>query len=458
VATRVLIADDQADVLEALSLLLRAAGFEVVGARSPSAVLAAAQASELDCALVDLNYARDTTSGAEGLSLLDRLAALDAELPVVVMTAWATVEGAVEAMRHGARDYVAKPWDNARLVATVRAQAELCRALRKARRLAAEAARHRAEELPPLVAESPAMKAVLEVLTKIAPADAAVLVTGEHGTGKEVVARWIHAASPRADKTFLAVNAGGLPDGVFASELFGHVRGAFTDAKQDRTGCFELADEGTLLLDEIANMPPGQQAQLLRVLQTGEFCPVGSSRTRKTHARVIAATNADVAREVQEGRFRADLYYRLNTLEIKLPPLRERSEDIPILAGQFLTRYAARYRQKDLRFTPRATLALGRHPWPGNVRELEHAIERAVLLLDPSRDEVDVGELPFGAAGATAAREPMLEELTLEDAERILIDRALKKAAGSVPDAAKALGLSRSALYRRLQQLGWRGT
>jgi DNA-binding NtrC family response regulator len=454
VATRILIADDQADVIEALSLLLRSGGYEVVSARSPAAVLGAAQASELDCALVDLNYARDTTSGAEGISLLDRLAGLDPELPVVVMTAWATVEGAVEAMRHGARDYVAKPWDNARILATVRAQSELCRALRRARRLAAEAARHRAEELPTLVAESPAMAAVLDVLAKVAPSDASVLVTGEHGTGKEVVARWIHAASPRADRAFVAVNAGGLPDGVFASELFGHVRGAFTDAKQDRTGCFELADGGTLFLDEIANMPSGQQAQLLRALQTGEFHPVGSSRTRRADVRVVAATNADVAREAAEGRFRPDLYYRLNTVEIRIPPLRERPEDLPILAAQFLTRYAARYRKGTLRFTPRAQVALGRHPWPGNVRELEHAVERAILLVPAGRDEIDVTELPFAA---TPPREPALEELSLEEAERVLIDRALRRA-GNVPDAARALGLSRSALYRRLQQLGIRGS
>jgi DNA-binding NtrC family response regulator len=454
VSTRVLIADDQADVVEALSLVLKKAGFEVVGARSPAAVVAATHDKELDCALIDLNYARDTTSGAEGISLLARLAATDPELPVVVMTAWATVEGAVEAMRHGARDYLAKPWDNARLVATVRAQAELCRALRHARRLAAEAARHRAEELPELVAESPPMRALLDLLTRVAPSDAAILITGEHGTGKEVVARWVHAASPRAERAFVAVNAGGLPDGVFASELFGHVRGAFTDARQDRTGCFELADGGTLFLDEIANMPSGQQAQLLRALQTGEFHPVGSSRTRRADVRVVAATNANVKREAEEGRFRPDLYYRLNTVEVHIPSLRERQADLPILAGRFLTAFAARYQKGNLRFTSRAAAALLRHHWPGNVRELEHAVERAVLLVPAGRDEVDVAELPF--ATAAPAREAVLDELSLEEAERIHIERALKRY-GSVPEAARALGLSRSALYRRLSQLGVKG-
>jgi DNA-binding NtrC family response regulator len=366
------------------------------------------------------------------------------------MTAWGTIEGAVEAMRRGARDYLQKPWDNARLIATLQTQLELSRALRAARRLEAEAARRRSAELPELVAESRAMQPVMRLLERIAPSGAAVLITGEHGTGKEVAARWLHAASPRAERAFVAVNAGGLGEGVLESELFGHVKGAFTDARSDRAGCFELADDGTLFLDEIANMPTGQQARLLRVLETGEFHPVGSSRARRVDVRVIAATNADIARLAAEGRFREDLLYRLNTVEVRLPALRERREDIPRLAAVFLAR--ARGGDGPRRFSAAAMEALLAHSWPGNVRELVHVVERARLLA--RGEEIEVDDLALRPRGDGA---PRLEDLTLEQAERYLIERALVQHGGNVSDAARALGLSRSALYRRLATLGIRG-
>ena len=447
---RLLVADDQTDVLEAVRLLAKGHGFEVRTATSPAAVIALVEAEDVDVCLLDLNYARDTTSGKEGMDLLARLRDLAPTLPVVVMTAWGTIEGAVEAMRRGARDYLQKPWDNARLLATLHTQLELSRALRAARRLEAEAARRRRAELPELVAESRAMQPVMRLLERIAPSDAAVLITGEHGTGKEVVARWLHAASPRAERAFVAVNAGGLGEGVLESELFGHVKGAFTDARSDRAGCFELADDGTLFLDEIANMPLGQQARLLRVLETGEFHPVGSSRARRVDVRVIAATNADIARLAAGGGFREDLLYRLNTVEVKLPPLRDRREDLPRLAALFLAR--ARGEGGPRRFSPAAMEALLAHPWPGNVRELVHVVERARLL---SRgDEIEVDDLALRPRGDGA---PRLEDLTLEQAERYLIERALAQHGGNVSDAARALGLSRSALYRRLATLGIRG-
>jgi DNA-binding NtrC family response regulator len=443
---RVLIADDQVDVLEALGLLLESEGFEVVTATSPAGVRTAVEHEELDAVLMDLNYARDTTSGQEGLELVCDLARIDPTLPLLAMTAWSSVDGAVEAMRRGVRDYIAKPWDNARLLTTLTTQVELGRALRLGRRLESETSRLRARELPALVAESTRMKELVRLMERVAPSDANVLITGQHGTGKEVVARWLHAASLRATGPFIAVNAGGLADGVFESELFGHVRGAFTDAKQARVGCFELADGGTLFLDEIANMPLGQQAKLLRVLQTGEFHPVGSSRVRKTRVRVLAATNVDVAREVSEGRFREDLLYRLNTVELRLPPLRERREDIVALASHFLLRQARDGRRP--RLTTEAIGALHEHPWPGNVRELEHVIERAVLLA--GSDELRAADLLLGARNDSAAS---LERLTLEEAERMLIQRALDRFA-EAEDAARALGLSRSAFYRRLQHHG----
>jgi DNA-binding NtrC family response regulator len=447
-AARLLIADDQPDVLEAVRLLVKSNGFDVRTATSPAAALALAQGEDFDVVLIDLNYARDTTSGREGMDLLTRLRELDPALPVVVITAWGSVEGAVEAMRRGARDYVQKPWDNARLLATLRAQVELSQALRQARRLEAESARRRGEALPALIAESRPMGAVLRLLEKVAPSDASVLITGEHGTGKEVVARWLHAASPRRERAFVAVNAGGLGEGVLESELFGHVRGAFTDAHADRAGCFELADGGTLFLDEIANMPAGHQAKLLRVLQTGEFHPVGSSKVRRAQVRVITATNADVAAEVAAGRFREDLLYRLNTVEIALPPLRERREDISPLASFFLRRRGGAARA----FAPDAVDALLAHSWPGNVRELEHVVERAVLLAQG--DVVTAADLALRGRGDGARR---LEEMTLDEAERYLIERALAAHGGNVSEAARALGLSRSALYRRLQSLGVRG-
>jgi DNA-binding NtrC family response regulator len=452
---RVLIADDQVDVLEALRMLLKGEGFDIVTAASPAGVLAVVDGQELDAVLIDLNYARDTTSGREGMDLLSALQRNDPTLPVVVMTAWSSVDGAVEAMRRGARDYVAKPWDNARLVATLRTQVELARALRQGRRLADETSRQRAHQLPSLIAESPRMREVMRLMERVAPSDANVLITGQHGTGKEVAARWLHAASKRADRPFVAVNAGGLAEGVFESELFGHVRGAFTDARADRTGCIELADGGTLFLDEIANMPMGQQAKLLRVLQTGEFHPVGSSRVRRADVRVLSATNVDVQSEVAQGRFREDLLYRLNTVEIRLPPLRERREDLPLLVAHFLERHASRYGRVTLGAD--AMTALLEHPWPGNVRELEHVVERALLL--SAGDTVRAADLLLSSGGAARSGGDggRLDQLTLDEAERYLIQRALDRYSGNVSDAARALGLSRSAFYRRLAHHGLKG-
>jgi len=448
IAVKVIAADDQPDVLEALRLLLKREGMAMVPATSPGGVLAALEVEDFDAALIDLNYARDTTSGGEGLDLLSRIRAADPTLPVVVLTAWGSVEGAVEAMRRGARDYVQKPWDNVRLAATLRTQIELGRALRRSRRLEEENSRLRGSA-PRMIARSPAMQAVVRVLEKIAPSEANVLISGEHGTGKEVVARFLHASSRRAEKTLVTVNAGGVAEGVFESELFGHVRGAFTDARADRAGAFEVADGGTLFLDEVANMPLGQQAKLLRVLQTGEFNPVGSSKVKRADVRVLAATNARLEEEVAQGRFREDLLYRLNTVEVRLPPLRERALDIPDLAQLFLQRLIDRGATVARRFSQEALEALVRHPWRGNVRELEHAVERAVLLAPA--EEIGTADLAFGNAPQGPA---LLERMSLADAERHLIQRALVRCNGNVSEAARELGVSRSALYRRLQQHG----
>jgi DNA-binding NtrC family response regulator len=447
---RILIADDQADVLEALRLLLKAEGYVIDTVKSPAAALKAIEQRDYAIALIDLNYSRDTTSGQEGLDLLPRIQMVDSTLPVIVMTAWSSVEVAVEAMRRGARDFIPKPWENTRLITVLRTQIELRQALRQASRLEAENRLLRAESRPTMIAESPSMRPVLDLIGRIGPSDANVLITGEHGTGKEVVAQTLHALSPRSTTPMVTVNAGGLSEGVFESELFGHVKGAFTDASVDRVGRFELADNGTLFLDDIANVPLKLQAKLLRVLETGELERVGSSSTRRVDVRVIAATNVDVTAEAAAGRFRQDLLFRLNTIEIHLPPLRERKEDIDLLAHHFLRGYAQRYRKTISGFDAVAMQLLHEHPWPGNVRELDHAIERGVLLATgPAVRAADLG-LRAAAAGAN----PRLEDMSLDEVEHHLIQRTLARHDGNVSQAAKTLGLSRSAMYRRLQKHG----
>lgn len=446
---RLLVADDQRDVLEALRLLLKPEGFAVETTTSPSGVLDALQLREFDAILIDLNYTRDTTSGQEGLDLLSQIQTIDSTLPVIVMTAWGSVDVAVEAMRRGARDFIQKPWENARLLSILRTQIELGGALRRGQRLEAENRLLRAEGLPNFIATSDSMQPVLRLISSVGPSDANVLITGEHGSGKEVVARTLHGLSNRTSRPLVAVNTGGLPEGIFESELFGHVRGAFTDAKTDRIGRFELAHGGTLFLDEIANIPLSQQAKLLRVLETGEMERVGSSQTRRVDVRIISATNADLNQEVTAGRFRQDLLFRLNTVEIQVPPLRERRQDIPLLTSHFLNRYAERYRKPARKIDPAAMQAMLEYAWPGNVRELDHAIERAVLLA--TGDLVRVSDLSLRAAREGAQR---WEDLSLEEVESLLIRKAIDRYSGNISQAAEALGLSRSALYRRLQKYG----
>jgi DNA-binding NtrC family response regulator len=448
-SARILVVDDQRDVLEALRLLLKNEGYATETVGSPAGVLAAVQGTDFDAVLLDLNYARDTTTGREGLELVSQLLTLDATLPTIVMTAWGSIDKAVEAMRRGARDFIEKPWDNARLLATLRSQVELGRALRHTQRLEGENRVLRADGAPELIGESMAMKPVLRLIRQVAPSDANILITGEHGTGKEMVARWIHAGSARAGRPLVAVNLGGLSEGVFESEMFGHVKGAFTDARADRIGRFEVAEGGTLLLDEVGSLGLRQQAKLLRVLESGELERVGSSRTRKVDARVLSATNADLPAEVAAGRFREDLLFRLNTIEIHLPPLRERREDIAALAQHFLRRYTSRYGKPLVGFEPEAMIALEAHTWPGNVRELDHTIERAALLATgPHVRTADLGLRPAGPSAT-------LDDMPLDEVERVLIRKTLERHGGNVSQAAKALGLSRSALYRRLQHYGF---
>jgi DNA-binding NtrC family response regulator len=447
--SRILVADDQPDVLEALRLLLKTEGYQIETVKSPAAVLKAVEAREFALVLVDLNYARDTTSGLEGLELLKKLQALDSTLPVVVMTAWASVDVAVEAMRRGARDFVTKPWDNPRLLAIVKNQIALGSAVRAYRRLEEENQLLRGKGGPTLIAQSAAMRPVLEVIARVGPSDANVLLTGENGTGKGVVAQALHAVSVRAGKPFISVNMGGLPEGVFESELFGHVRGAFTDAKSDRAGRFELADGGTLFMDEIGNIPMSQQAKLLRTIETGEFERVGSSRVCHASVRLISATNSDLAAEVAAGKFRQDLLFRLNTIHLHLPPLRERREDIELLALHFLKQHVERYRKAITGFDDAAISAMRDYGWPGNVRELDHSVERAVLMAQGK--VVHAPDLGLNLARESA---PRLEEMSIEEVEAFLIKKTLARCDGNARRAAEELGLSRSAFYRRLEKYG----
>ncbi len=444
--TRVLLADDQADVLKALRLLLKPEGCVIETASNGTEILNLVKTRDFDVVLMDMNYVRGETSGQQGLDTLSAIHQADACLPVVVMTAWSSIELAVEAMRRGARDFVPKPWKNERLLSILRTQVDLGRALRKGEQLAQEVHNLKGEHTHHMIAESPVMEPVLDTITRVGPSDANVLITGENGTGKGVVARVLHAASLRKDHTLVTVNTASIPETVFESELFGHVAGAFTDAKANRLGRFQLADRGTLFLDEIATVPIQLQPKLLRVLESGEFEPIGSSKTFHADVRVISATNAELTEEIKQGRFRQDLLYRLNTVHIHVPPLRDRRQDIPLLAEHFLKGYTHKYRKTMTGFDASVTQALRDYPWPGNVRELDHAVERAVLMARGSQIELcDLG-LQSGAQDM-----PAFESMTLEALELW----ALKKALERCPDiskAAEALGLSRGALYRRLEK------
>ncbi|MCI1709598.1 MAG: sigma-54 dependent transcriptional regulator [Chiayiivirga sp.] len=450
---RILVTDDQPDVLEALRLLLKSEGHACVCCQSPAQALEAVKQERFDAALIDLNYTRDTTSGQEGLELLVQLKKLAPDLPVVVMTAWGTIDVAVQAMRAGAGDFIEKPWDNRRLICVLRAQVELGRSLRREAKLATENALLREDEGEEFIANSPSMRPVMDMLRRVAPSDANVLILGENGTGKGVLARHLHRLSRRGDKPLIKVNMGGIAESVFESEMFGHVKGAFTDAKGDRIGRFELADGGTLFLDEIANIPISQQPKLLRVLEDGELERLGSSRTLKVDVRLVSATNADLGADVARGAFRKDLLFRLNTVEIRLPPLRERREDIAPMARAFLARCAGRYQREGMEFSPSALQVLERYPWPGNVRELSHVIERAVLMAGSSRiEQLDFSLQPAetvlpAAPGAVAAQ-------TLEQAEQAMVRNALDQCGGNIQKTAELLGLSRAALYRRLEKYG----
>jgi DNA-binding NtrC family response regulator len=462
--TTLLCVDDNQSVLDALRLLFKQEGWRTVGLTDPARVVPTAQLESADLVLLDMNFTRDTTSGQEGMDALSALRAADPTLPVVLMTAWGTVERAVEAMKIGAADYITKPWDNDRLISICKAQLELRKMRRQVQLLAEQNRLMRAEldaqyDFQRIIGFAPRMVEALRLCADVAPSEATVLVTGPAGTGKELIAHAIHYNSARKQKPFVKVHVGALPEALFERELFGNVRGAFTDAREDRPGRFDVADGGTLFLDEIGTLGPAQQVKLLRVLQEGEFEPLGSTKTRKVDVRIVAATNVDLKAEIAAGRFREDLYYRLNVVEIRLPPLSERAEDVPLLARRFLADFARKNKKPVVGFTEEGERALTAYGWPGNVRELENVIERAVILCRGTH--IGAGELPTFFAGdqalTPAAMKPELDalgEFTLEELERAMVQRALDEHQGNISRAATALGLSRAALYRRLEKFG----
>jgi len=448
---RILVVDDQADVREALRMLLKSAGYGMVGAESPELALACLRGDDFAAVLVDMNYARDTTSGAEGLALIAQIAAQWPGLPVIAMTAWASIELAVAAMRDGAVDFIEKPWQNARVLAVLDSRIALDRSRRNAQRLGEAQALLLQDGAAGFVAESAPMQRLVEDLLRIAGSGANVLLLGENGTGKSLLAQLLHQWSPRRAQAFVKVNIGGLAPTLFEAELFGHVRGAYTDARQDRAGRFELADGGTLFLDEIGNLPLQQQPKLLRAIEDGEFERLGSSRTQRVDVRIVAATNADLDAEVAAGNFRQDLLYRLNTFQLRVPPLRERAADILPLARHYLAAACTRYRRPLPALARDAERALLGYAWPGNVRELAHAMERAALLADGTTLGSD--DLRLQPAAAVPA---LSSQLTLEEAEALLLRQALAQQQGNLQRAADQLGITRQSLYRRLGKHGLR--
>lgn len=436
----ILVVDDHPDVRLALCMLLRSEGFETIEAASPAAACQLAARQVLSCAMVDLNYSADTTSGHEGLELVLRLRELAPIMPVVVMTAWSSVDLAVQAIRQGAADFIEKPWKGPRLLSTVWSQVRLYDAQEENRRLRAETSLHREGPGAICATESSAMRRVLDLIERIARADANVLLLGENGTGKSLLARDIHVRSKRGVRPLVRIDMGSLPESRFADELFGDDSGV-------RLGRFELAHQGSIVLEEVSTIPVFQQAKLLRVLEEGELERVGSGQTRRVDVRVISTTNADLDAAARANRFRLDLLYRLNAMQVRLPALRERAEDIIPLARHFLLRECRRLGREAARLAPSAERAMRAYAWPGNIRELEHAVERAVLTSPGA--EIDAEALSIRSQGDAPL---VLDCLTLPEAEHLLISQALERNDNNLQRAADALGISRQALYRRLDK------
>lgn len=447
----ILIADDDARIITALKLLLKSEHYQVVTASSPEEFLRILRQKDFSVALIDLNYQSDTTSGREGLQLIADIKAIDEQLPIVVMTGYSSVDIAVEAMKLGAADFVQKPWGNDRLLAILQTQVQMHLMAKQSDRLAQENSLLRKQlsaANTTIVAESKAMNQVLAQLNKLAQSEMSILLTGENGTGKSLLAEYIHLQSARNNKPLISVNMGAITESLFESEMFGHVKGAFTDAKENRIGRFELAENGTIFLDEIANVSLAQQAKLLRVLEEHQFEKVGSSKTQQVDVRLISATNANLPEFIETGRFRQDLLYRLNTVEIKVPALRERSADILPLAQQFLSQFSEKYRLALPEIDNDAKQAMLAYQWPGNIRELGHMMEKAIFL---SQNNI-INAQDLGLSPKENYRDFDIENASLDAIEKHIISQRLARFEHNGHDTAESLGLSRSSYYRRLEK------
>lgn len=459
-APKILIVDDDPDVVSALAYLLKVEGYQICKSGSPKEAIDYLAVGNFELVLADLNYTSDTTSGKEGLEFIKTVRDLGYQAQIVAMTAWGNVELAVEAMRMGAGDFIQKPWDDERLLSIIRNQLSLGKALKRTDTLK-EKNKLLRQQLDssdsPLISESDVMQELMGKIHQVAQSDASILLTGENGTGKSMLAERIHLLSLRRGHDLISVNMGSISETLFESEMFGHVKGAFTDAHESRIGRFELADKGTIFLDEIGNTPYSQQAKLLRVLETKQFERAGSSTTQTSDCRVITATNANLNEEVESSRFRRDLLYRINTIQLRVPSLRERRTDIPILVNTFLGKFAKKYDKREIGVSDAAMDAIYRYDWPGNIRELSHLIERAVLLCSSKQISVsDLGILSSSVAGGSGRPGMIagceLSTSTLEEIESAVIGARLDIYCGNAAEAAKSLGLSKSAIYRRLSK------
>ncbi len=449
----VLIADDDEHVLLSLRILLEQNGFAVVSTQIPERIPTLLERNTVTTVLLDMNFRHGDTTSTQGLFWLKKIREQSNRIPVVLITAYGEIPLAVEAMKSGAYDFVTKPWDNKKLLTTVMNAVSLFHESNKVRELSPQQKiiHHTLDQqYESLIGESKSIQSIKKSIDKVAVTDTAVLILGENGTGKEVIARAIHRKSNRADKVFVRVDVGALSENVFESELFGHKKGSFTDAKEDRAGRFEAADGGTIFLDEIGNLNLALQAKLLTVLQNKTITRLGTNHPVPVNVRVICATNANIRQLVKEGKFREDLFYRINTVEVVVPSLFDRMEDFEGLIDHFLRKFSAKYQKAGLDIPDEVMLALKKYRWPGNIRELQHAVERAVILCEKTALSLD----DFGIAKSENSGELIFDHLNLERLEHWAIRKAIDKHKGNVSHAAEELGLSRGALYRRIEKYG----
>jgi len=453
VTKKILIADDDINIIASLKYILAEEGFDILAMTTPQAVLDNLKQHSVDLILLDMNFQQDTTSGAEGLQLVETIMQLELNIPIIVMTGWATVDIAVDAMRAGAKDFIQKPWNNERIISAIQTQLSFAATRKKAQRLSQQNQLLTSQSHPlnreGIIATSPAMQQLLATLDDLAQSDMSILLTGDNGTGKSMLASYVHKVSRRAQHSFVPVNMGAIPESLFESEMFGHVKGAFTDAKENRIGRFEMAEQGTLFLDELANIPLAQQAKLLRVLEESQYEAVGSSKALTADVRVISATNSDLQQGILDNNFRQDLYYRLNTIELRVPSLSERVEDIAALAQYFLQSFSAKYHRQCPSLTSDAINKLQQYSWPGNIRELSHLMER--VLFTSKNDAITADDLLI--SGSPRADDSLDDPaLTMAEIEQKALDKRLKLHQGNATETAKSLGLSRSGFYRRLSK------